>query len=192
MPTICIWCGLPRHILLVCFAIHRYMQSLSLIHILQSPYTFSKARVVVQEMAEGAALDLLDKHLLTDQIVLDVGYDIESLKDESIRSLYHGETQTDHYGRVVPKSAHGSANLGAPVSLSLIHICGLTTILSPQIPYYINRRQSKDIWEPRSQGWGTETVEAVYNYVPMKNVAENLQEKYMGVQANFWTEWRCV
>lgn len=66
---------------------------------------------------------------------------------------------------------------------------GLTTILSPQIPYYINRRQSKDVWEPRSQGWGTETVEAVYNYVPMKNVAENLQEKYMGVQANFWTEW---
>ena len=66
---------------------------------------------------------------------------------------------------------------------------GLTTILSPQIPYYINRRQSKDIWEPRSQGWGTETVEAVYNYVPMKNVVENLQEKYMGVQANFWTEW---
>lgn len=66
---------------------------------------------------------------------------------------------------------------------------GLTTILSPQIPYYINRRQSKDIWEPRSQGWGTETVEAVYNYVPMKNVAENLQEKYIGVQANFWTEW---
>ncbi len=66
---------------------------------------------------------------------------------------------------------------------------GLTTILSPQIPYYINRRQSKDIWEPRSQGWGTETVEAVYNYVPMKNVAENLQDKYMGVQANFWTEW---
>lgn len=66
---------------------------------------------------------------------------------------------------------------------------GLTTILSPQIPYYINRRQSKDVWEPRSQGWGTETVEAVYNYVPMKNVPENLQEKYMGVQANFWTEW---
>lgn len=66
---------------------------------------------------------------------------------------------------------------------------GLTTILSPQKPYYINRRQSKDVWEPRSQGWGTETVEAVYNYVPMKNVAENLQEKYMGVQANFWTEW---
>ena len=66
---------------------------------------------------------------------------------------------------------------------------GFTTILSPQIPYYINRRQSKDVWEPRSQGYGTETVEAVYNYVPMKNVGENLQKQYLGVQANFWTEW---
>lgn len=66
---------------------------------------------------------------------------------------------------------------------------GFTTILSPQIPYYINRRQSKDVWEPRSQGYGTETVEAVYNYVPMKNVDSNLQKQYLGVQANFWTEW---
>lgn len=66
---------------------------------------------------------------------------------------------------------------------------GLYTILSPQIPYYINRRQSDLPTEPRSQGYGTETVEAVYNYVPMKGIAENLQSKYMGVQANFWTEW---
>ena len=66
---------------------------------------------------------------------------------------------------------------------------GFTTILSPQIPYYINRRQSKDVWEPRSQGYGTETVEAVYNYVPMKNVNSDLQKQYLGVQANFWTEW---
>lgn len=66
---------------------------------------------------------------------------------------------------------------------------GLYTILSPQIPYYINRRQSDLPTEPRSQGYGTETVEAVYNYVPMNGIAENLQSKYMGVQANFWTEW---
>lgn len=66
---------------------------------------------------------------------------------------------------------------------------GFTTILSPQIPYYINRRQSKDVWEPRSQGHGTETVEAVYNYVPMKGISTELQKQYMGVQANFWTEW---
>ena len=66
---------------------------------------------------------------------------------------------------------------------------GLTTILSPQIPYYINRRQSTLQTEPRSQGHGTETVEAVYNYVPMKDIPADLQPRYMGVQANFWTEW---
>lgn len=66
---------------------------------------------------------------------------------------------------------------------------GMNTILTPQIPYYINRRQSKLESEPRSQGHGTETVEAVYSYVPMKNVPADLQDRYLGVQANFWTEW---
>ena len=66
---------------------------------------------------------------------------------------------------------------------------GMNTILSPQIPYYINRRQSKLETEPRSQGYGDETVERVYSYKPMNNVDASLQPKYMGVQANFWTEW---
>ena len=66
---------------------------------------------------------------------------------------------------------------------------GMNTILSPQIPYYINRRQSTREDEPRSQGHGHETVEAVYNYIPMNNIPEELQGKYLGVQANFWTEW---
>ena len=66
---------------------------------------------------------------------------------------------------------------------------GMTTILSPQIPYYINRRQSKLETEPKSQGYGDETVERVYNYKPMNGIAEELQPKYLGVQANFWTEW---
>ncbi len=66
---------------------------------------------------------------------------------------------------------------------------GMKTILSPQIPYYINRRQSNLPSEPRSQGHGTETVEAVYNYVPMAGIPADLQQQYMGVQANFWTEW---
>ena len=66
---------------------------------------------------------------------------------------------------------------------------GMKTILSPQIPYYINRRQSNLPTEPRSQGHGTETVEAVYNYVPMAGIPADLQQQYVGVQANFWTEW---
>ena len=66
---------------------------------------------------------------------------------------------------------------------------GMNTILSPQIPYYINRRQSKLESEPRSQGHGDETVERVYNYKPMNNIPTELQSRYLGVQANFWTEW---
>ncbi|MBQ8270175.1 MAG: beta-N-acetylhexosaminidase [Bacteroidaceae bacterium] len=66
---------------------------------------------------------------------------------------------------------------------------GMNTILSPQIPYYINRRQSKLPSEPRSQGHGDETVERVYAYKPMNNIPAELQGKYLGVQANFWTEW---
>lgn len=66
---------------------------------------------------------------------------------------------------------------------------GMNTILSPQIPYYINRKQSDLPTEPHSQGYGTETVERVYDYKPMNNVPVELQDKYMGVQANFWTEW---
>ena len=66
---------------------------------------------------------------------------------------------------------------------------GMNTILSPQIPYYINRKQAKLPTEPHSQGYGDETVERVYNYKPMNNIPEELQPKYLGVQANFWTEW---
>lgn len=66
---------------------------------------------------------------------------------------------------------------------------GMTTVLSPQIPYYINRKQSRLETEPHSQGYGDETVERVYNYVPMKNADAGTEQNYLGVQANFWTEW---
>lgn len=66
---------------------------------------------------------------------------------------------------------------------------GMDVILTPQIPYYINRKQSNDPGEPHTQGYGTETVEAVYNYVPAKGISTDLLPHYMGVQGNFWTEW---
>ena len=66
---------------------------------------------------------------------------------------------------------------------------GFDNILSPQIPYYINRRQSKDADEPATQGYGDETLERVYAYAPAKNVPDSLLHHYKGVQANFWTEW---
>ncbi|MCI6553945.1 MAG: DNA methylase [Lachnospiraceae bacterium] len=84
--------------------------------VLQCPYTFEKARLVVQEMADTVALDLVDKGLVTDQMVLTIGYDIENLTDPVRRIKYKGPVTTDHYGRQVPKHAHGTANLGRQTS----------------------------------------------------------------------------
>ena len=75
--------------------------------VLQCPYSFEKARLVVREMAEAVALDLLEKKLVTDQLTLTVGYDIENTTGGS----YHGEIVTDRYGRKIPKHTHGTANL---------------------------------------------------------------------------------
>ena len=80
--------------------------------VLQNPYTFEQARLVVREMADSLALDLVDKGLLTDQLVLTVGYDIENLTDPERRKHYTGPVTIDHYGRRIPKHAHGTANLG--------------------------------------------------------------------------------
>jgi DNA polymerase V len=86
--------------------------------VLQEPYTFAKARVVIKEMAEGMALDLVRKHLVTDQVVLTVGYDAESLARPEIRAKYHGEITTNYYGKAVPKHAHGTQNFEKPTSSS--------------------------------------------------------------------------
>ena len=87
--------------------------------VLQCPYTSEKARLVVQEMTDLMALDLVDKGLVTDQLVLTVGYDIDNLTDPKIRKLYKGAVTTDRYGRQVPKHAHGTQNLKYPTSSSM-------------------------------------------------------------------------
>jgi DNA polymerase V len=84
--------------------------------VLQHPYTFDKAKLVVREMTDLLVLDLVDKGLVTDQIVLTVGYDIESLSDPERSKKYSGAVTTDLYGRKTPKHAHGSANLGRHTS----------------------------------------------------------------------------
>jgi DNA polymerase V len=79
--------------------------------VLQYPYDCEKTRLVVREMADLLSLDLVDKRLVTDQIVLTIGYDIENLTDPERRRNYRGEVTTDRYGRKVPKHAHGTQNL---------------------------------------------------------------------------------
>ena len=88
--------------------------------VLQSPYEASKAKLVLREMADSLSLDLVDKGLVTDQIVLTVGYDIENLTDAARRGGYKGNVTTDAYGRQVPAPAHGSINLDRFTSSSRI------------------------------------------------------------------------
>lgn len=80
--------------------------------VLHCPYDFEKAKLIVREMVDLLVLDLVDRELMTDQIVLTVGYDISNLTDPKIRRFYKGEITTDYYGREVPKHAHGTANVG--------------------------------------------------------------------------------
>lgn len=88
--------------------------------VLQCPYSYEKARLIVQEMADLLVLDLVDKRLVTDQIVLTIGYDIENLTDPEIRKSYKGEVVMDHYGRKIPKHAHGTANIHKRTSSSML------------------------------------------------------------------------
>ena len=86
--------------------------------VLQCPYTYEKARIVIREMADNLSLDLADKELVTNQLVLTVGYDKENLKKEDY--FYRGEIQQDRYGRSIPKHAHGTENLEKYTSSSKI------------------------------------------------------------------------
>lgn len=84
--------------------------------VLHCAYTAEKAKLIVKEMTDLLVLDLVSKELVTDQIVLTIGYDIDNLTDPAIRSKYRGEVTTDRYGRMTPKHAHGTINLPAPTS----------------------------------------------------------------------------
>lgn len=96
--------------------------------VLKEPYTWEKARLVVTEMADLLALDLVDKGLVTDQLVLTVGFDIENLKNADMKKQYHGEITTDRYGRKVPKHAHGSVNLKKMTSASSVMISSILSL----------------------------------------------------------------
>ena len=88
--------------------------------VLHCPYDFDKARLIVKEMTDLMVLDLVDKGLVTDQIVLTVGYDVENLTNPKRRNRYNGVVTTDRYGRKVPKHAHGTANLERQTSSTIL------------------------------------------------------------------------
>ncbi len=91
--------------------------------VLTCPYEAEKARLVLREMADMLTLDLVDKGLVTDQIVVTVGYDIENLTDPKRRAKYHGAIVKDSYGREIPKHSHGTANLDGHTSSTKKIMC---------------------------------------------------------------------
>ena len=94
--------------------------SLSSGQVLHCPYDNKKAKLIVREMADNLALDLVDKKLLTEQLVMTVEYDIENLTNTNIANKYFGEITTDSYGRKVPKHSHGTINLDHLTSSSKV------------------------------------------------------------------------
>ena len=110
--------------------------------VLQCPYDFEKARLVVREMADALALDLVDKGLVTNQLVLTVGYDRENLDDPSRRQSYRGPVTTDRYGRKIPKHAVGTENF--PYTSSASDLLRAVTALYDRIvnPNLLIRRLS--------------------------------------------------
>ena len=90
--------------------------SISTGQVLHCAYNYEK--LIIKEMSDLLALDLVAKKLVTDQIVLTVGYDIDNLTIPYIKEKYHGEVTVDHYGRKVPKHAHGTINIDHKTSSS--------------------------------------------------------------------------
>ena len=91
-------------------------KSVSSGQVLQSAYTADKSRTVALEMADSISYDLIEKGLVTDQLVLTIGYDAETLTNQSIASTYRGEIHVDRYGRKVPAHSHGTINIDTPTS----------------------------------------------------------------------------
>ena len=110
--------------------------------VLQCPYEFNKARLVVREMADALALDLVDKRLVTNQLVLTVGYDRENLDDPQRSRNYQGPVATDRYGRKIPKHAVGTENF--PYTSSANDLLKTVTALFDRIvdPNLLIRRLS--------------------------------------------------
>ena len=96
--------------------------SISSGQVLHCPYDFKKARIVIAEMIDNLSLDLVKKNKVTNQLVLNVGYDIENLSNPNLRKNYHGEIKMDHYGRFIPKQAHGTIKLDHRTSSSKLLI----------------------------------------------------------------------
>lgn len=79
--------------------------------VLHCPYDYDQTKLIIKEMADEITLDMVEKHFVTDMLVLTIEYDIENLKNAKYSKFYNGEIKEDRYGRRVPKPAHGTFRL---------------------------------------------------------------------------------
>lgn len=96
--------------------------SISSGQVLHEPYEYTKARLIIKEMADNLALDLVDRRLVTKQLVMHIIYDVANLTDKRISAHYFGEVVKDQYGRLIPKHSHGTINLKFNTSSSKLII----------------------------------------------------------------------
>ena len=111
--------------------------SISSGQVLHCPYDYKKTKLIVKEMSDLLALDLVAKNLVTNQLVMTIGYDIDNLTNPSIRDKYNGDITLDHYGREVPKHAHGTINIDH-------YTCSSKTIMENMIKLF-DRIINKDL-----------------------------------------------
>lgn len=95
-------------------------RSISSGQVLHCAYDYQKTKLIIKEMSDLLSLDLVSKRLVTNQLILTVGYDVENLTNPEIKRKYHGEITVDHYGRPVPKHAHGTFNIDHYTSSSKV------------------------------------------------------------------------
>ena len=161
--------------------------SMSSGQVLHCPYDYEKTKLIVKEMTELLALDLVKKKLVTDQIVLTIGYDVENLKNEKIRKNYKGEITEDRYGRKVPKHAHGTTNLDHKTSSTKLIMEAVTklydNIINPKLlTRRINITANKVIREEDANKNNTfEQIDLFTNYEEINKKREQ-EEKEKNLQ----------
>ena len=143
-------------------------KSVSVGQVLQEPYTYEKARLIVQEMTDGLVLNIVEKGLMTDQVELTIGYDIDNLKNGR---EYGGEVKVDRYSRKVPKSAHSTENIGRYTSS--------TKLISEAMMRLFTRIVDKDLLVRR--------MYVVFNHIKYEKDIE--KETPQGEQLDFFTDY---
>lgn len=146
--------------------------------VLTKPYPYDKARLIVKEMTDQLALNLVRKGIVCNQVVLTVGYDIENLSDPDILAKYDGEITVDYYGRAVPKHAHGTANLSKYTDSATLMMDGMLSIFDRTVnPDLLVRRiyvvANNIILKSDSRAGGQPEQMNLFEFIDNSNASES-------------------